>query len=240
LSTSASCNKLLTNLPQPIVALSGKPIRFVPPIAEDNESSSRYEPRIYEHGEVQTRENSWHDLFNGLVWMTFPKAKAAINARHIEQQNLHGLLPTRTAVQDAMTLFDESGVIVACSDMTLSQLLLQHEWKTLFWLHRADVLKHMRFYIFGHALYEKALQPYAAMTGKVSVFAVSEHFPLNQLDTQLRELDDLLSARLMTEIKNAKDFSPLPLMGVPGWSTENEVENFYDNKDIFRPVRKVL
>lgn len=240
LSTSASCNKLLTNLPQPIVALSGKPIRFVPPIAEDNESSSRYEPRIYEHGEVQTRENSWHDLFNALVWMTFPKAKAAINARHFEQQKLHGVQATRSAVQDAMTLFDESGVIVACSDPSLSQLLLQREWKTLFWQRRADVLEHMRFYIFGHALYEKALQPYAAMTGKVSVFSVSEHFSLNQLDTQLGELDDWLSARLMKDIKNADDFSPLPIMGVPGWSSENEVENFYDNKDIFRPSRKVL
>jgi hypothetical protein len=236
----SACNLLLTMLPYPVIAMSGKPIRFVPPIAEDGESTNRYEPRIYEHGEVQTREDSWHDLFNALVWMRFPKAKAAINARHIEQQHLHGLQATRSAVQDAMTLFDESGVIVASSDPTLSQLLLHHEWKTLFWQRRADVLTHMRFYIFGHALYEKALQPYASMTGKVSVFSVDENFYTNQIDTQLCELDDLLSARLMTEIKSAKDFSPLPIMGVPGWSAENEVESFYDNKDIFRPAKKIL
>jgi Icc-related predicted phosphoesterase len=98
----------------------------------------------------------------------------------------------------------------------------------------------MRFYIFGHALYEKALQPYAAMTGKISVFLVDENFHLNQIDTQLSELDNLLSARLMHEIKTAKTFSPLPIMGVPGWCDANEVESFYDNKEIFRPVRKVL
>jgi hypothetical protein len=115
LPSHADCNQLLTKLTRPVVALSGKPIRFVPPIAEDDETTNRYEPRIYEHGEVQTRENSWHDLFNALVWMRFPKAKAAINARHIEQQKLHGLRATRSAVQDAMTLFDESGVIVAAA-----------------------------------------------------------------------------------------------------------------------------
>ena len=239
-SSSSVCNLLLTQLSPSVVTASGKPIRFIPPIVEDNESTHRYEPRIYLHGEVQTRENSWHDLFNALVWMRFPKAKAAINARHIEQQNLHGLQATRSAVQDALTLFDESGVIVACSNPSLAQLLLQHEWKTLFWQRRADVFKHMRFYIFGHALYEKALQPYAAMTGKISVFLVNENFHNNQLDTQLTELDDLLAARLMHEIKNAKDFSPLPIMGVPGWCDANEEENFYDNKDIFRPARKVL
>jgi Protein of unknown function (DUF3025) len=240
LPSQADCNQLLTKLSGPIVTASGKPIRFVPPIAEDNESTNRYEPRIYEHGEVQTRENSWHDLFNALVWMRFPKSKAAINARHIEQQKLHGLQATRSAAQDAMTLFDESGVIVACSDPGLSQLLLQHEWKKLFWDRRADVLAHMRFYIFGHALYEKALQPYASMTGKISVFNVDKNFHLNQIDTQLLALDDLLSARLMHDIKSAKDFSPLPIMGVPGWCDGNEVESFYDNKEIFRPARKVL
>lgn len=240
LPSHADCNQLLTKLSRPVVTLSGKPIRFVPPIAEDNESTNRYEPRIYEHGEVQTRADSWHDLFNALLWMRFPQAKAAINARHVEQQKLHGMQATRSAVQDAMTLFDESGVIVACSDPELAQLLLQHEWKTLFWQRRADVYKHMRFYIFGHALYEKALQPYAAMTGKVSVFAVCENFHNNQLDTQLTELDGLLSARLMHEIKNAKDFSPLPIMGVPSWCDANEMESFYDKKEIFRPARKIV
>jgi Protein of unknown function (DUF3025) len=240
LPTHTDCNQLLTKLSRPVVTSSGKPIRFVPPIVEDNESTNRYEPRIYEHGEVQTRENSWHDLFNALVWLRFPKAKAAINARHVEQQNLHGMRATRSAVQDAMTLFDESGVIVACSDAELSQLLLQHEWKTLFWQRRDDVLKYMRFYIFGHALYEKALQPYAAMTGKISVFAVNEKFQNNQLDTKLLLLDDLLATRLMHEVKTAKDFSPLPIMGVPGWCEENKMESFYDNKEIFRPARKIL
>ncbi|MGB8597937.1 MAG: DUF3025 domain-containing protein [Burkholderiales bacterium] len=236
--TPANCNQRLAKLSRQVVTASGKPIHFVPSIINDDKSTNRYESRIYEHGEVQTRENSWHDLFNALVWMRFPKAKAAINARHVEQLNLHGRQATRSAVRDAITLFDESGVIVACSDVESSQLLLQHEWKTLFWQRRANVLKHMRFYIFGHALYEKALQPYAAMTGKVSVFSVNDNFINNQIDTQLSELDDLLSARLINEIKSAKDFSPLPIMGVPGWCDANELESFYDNKEIFRPARK--
>jgi hypothetical protein len=41
-----------------------------------------YESRILEHGVIAVRPGSWHDVFNVLVWRTFPRAKAALNECH--------------------------------------------------------------------------------------------------------------------------------------------------------------
>jgi hypothetical protein len=35
-------------------------------------------------GEVATRPDNRHDLFNALIWLAFPRSKAAINRRHHE------------------------------------------------------------------------------------------------------------------------------------------------------------
>ncbi len=232
--TPDDCNQLMAQQGLVITSASGKPIRFVAPDTDAHEFEQRYEPRIYLHGEVQTRENSWHDLFNALVWMTFPQTKAALNARHYTEQSSPLVKKNRSAVQDAMTLFDESGVIVISSEARLIDLLKNFEWKKLFWQHREEVQQHMRFFIFGHALYEKSLQPYAGMTGKASVFLIDKKTDNNQLVTDLSRYDAMMAVRLSQDIYASKDFSPLPLMGVPGWSEENNAESFYENKNVFR------
>src|SRR5262249_26039402 len=56
----------------------GAPIRFVPPAPLEE----AYEIRVFETGEVQTRPDNWHDLFNALVWIAFPRTKAALNRHH--------------------------------------------------------------------------------------------------------------------------------------------------------------
>ena len=85
-------NNLLEQVRQTIKVQLGHPLRFVPQVQGHMGFESQYEPRCYLTGEVQTRPENWHDLFNALVWLTFPKAKAAINARHY--QVLHGTLET--------------------------------------------------------------------------------------------------------------------------------------------------
>jgi len=42
-----------------------------------------YELHVGRHGEVPTRPANWHDWFNALAWLAWPKAKAALNARHV-------------------------------------------------------------------------------------------------------------------------------------------------------------
>ena len=79
---------------------------------------AQYEPRCYLTGEVQTRANNWHDLFNALVWLTFPKTKAVLNARHYHALTVEEIASGshRGAVRDVNTLLDESGVIVVYAD----------------------------------------------------------------------------------------------------------------------------
>ena len=96
---------------QRIVTGGGMPLRFVAP----GGSELGYEERAFRTGEVETRQENRHDLFNALIWLAFPQAKAAMNRRHHE-----ALLAARAtgedrrgSVRDALTQFDECGVIVA-------------------------------------------------------------------------------------------------------------------------------
>ena len=101
-----------------IVNTAGQPLRFVGQQPRQKTFEDKYEPRIFLRGEVQLRSCNWHDLLNALVWLTFPAAKAALNQRHyreLERQRASGAR-NRGAAQDALTLFDEGGVIVAASD----------------------------------------------------------------------------------------------------------------------------
>lgn len=78
-----------------------------------------YDARITKHGEVPSRTRDWHDLFNALCFATFPRAKLALHRRQytvLEQRvgRRSTQLPgARTREQDALTLFDEGGVVIA-------------------------------------------------------------------------------------------------------------------------------
>ncbi|MFN7086750.1 MAG: DUF3025 domain-containing protein [Burkholderiales bacterium] len=225
----------------PPVAASGVPLRLVGQGGKPRSFEDKYEARVYLKGELQTRSGNWHDLFNALVWLTFPRAKAALNERHyraLRQQQAAGA-SNRGAAQDAMTLFDEGGVVVAASDRELLGMLRGFEWKTLFWRNRARVRAGMHFYLFGHALYEKALRPFAGITGRAMLFEVEPGLLTAPLAMQLEKLDTLVAQRLRDEreIRTTRDLAPLPVLGVPGWWPDNEHEAYYDDTAHFRPGR---
>ena len=98
-----------------------------------------------------------------LAWLAYPRTKAALNARHHEEETGCGSAAPdrgkRTRVQDALTVFDEHGVIVAASDPELLEMIRAFEWKRLFWTYRARFLEHLRVFVIGHALAEKLLRP---------------------------------------------------------------------------------
>jgi len=146
----------------------------------------------------------------------------------------------RGPVRDALTLFDESGVIVASIDAGLSELLTGFQWKPLFWERRGEVVGGMRFHLFGHALYEKALRPYKGITGKCVILDMSERELDLPLPQQLAALDGRL-ARMLAELHSLdtpEAYAPLPVLGVPGWSPDNEYERYYDDSQQFRPGRR--
>jgi hypothetical protein len=77
-----------------------------------------YDARITRDGVVPTRERSWHDFLNALVWATFPRAKRALHARQHRalqariQAGARTLPATRSREHDALALVDEGGVVV--------------------------------------------------------------------------------------------------------------------------------
>ena len=84
----------------------------------------------------------------------------------------------------------------------------------------------------GSRMLEKLVAPYPSITGHVFCARV----PL-ALGSDLAAWDAWLAERLLPEELATKPFTPLPVLGVPGWWAANEAPNFYDDVGIFRPPR---
>lgn len=221
-----------------IVNARGQQLRFVPQPGTPGKFEEGFEARAWLRGEVQVRPFDWHDLFNALAWMTFPTAKAVINARHYASMSA-GEGQQRPPPRDALTLFDEDGIAILSDDPSLLDLIREFRWRDLFWVRREEVRKRMRFLVFGHALYEKALDPFVGMTGKGILMEVPSALLDLPLRAQVAEADRRLALRLWDEAPaNGRALAPVPVLGVPGWWRDNESEAFYDNRDYFRPGRR--
>lgn len=212
------------------------PLRFVPP-RQPRSSAREYEAQIFRRGEVQTRADNWHDLFNALAWLTFPRSKAMLNRlhmAHLAQQQ--GTL--RSASRDVLTLFDEDGMIVLSAQPELSRLLRAFRWKEFFVDHRTQVLQSMRFYIFGHALHEKALRPFEGITGKALIIDVAT-LPAC-VSASLALADSAVDAALTQPqtLASSASLQPLPILGIPGWWSANESAAYYQDTRQFRPGRR--
>lgn len=220
-----------------VVSGGGMPVEFVP---QEGKSEEPYETRVYARGKVLTRVENWHDLFNALVWITFPRTKAAINRHHYREMLARQGEGLRGTPRDVLTLFDEGGVIVVSSEAELGVLLRDFKWKELFWQRRDEVVATMRFYVFGHSIYEKLLQPYKGITAKTLILDV----PARELDRPLAQQLATLDARLAKyfsepqALEATEAYAPLPMLGIPGWSADNQDERYYDDAQHFRPGRR--
>ena len=218
----------------------GAPVTFVPAAADrPGALESRYEIRIHREGTVPTRANSWHDLFNALAWLTFPRTKATINRLHHDEMLRRRDEPQRGTARDVLTLFDEGGVIVACADASLARLLAEFRWKELFWTRRADVVASMRFRVFGHAIHEKALAPHKGVTAKMLLVDVPRATLGAPDDALTALLDERAAAHFAAPgaLASTRSLHPLPVLGVPGWTNANDNPAFYDDADVFRAGR---
>lgn len=203
----------------------GLPLRFFVP---DGRLSARdYETHILHTGQVPTRDDTWHDVLNALVWLRFPRFKSALNAAHGEALRLE-TDTRRGRRRDALTVLDESGVWVISREPALISLLAEHAWQALFWDRRHHVETAMHCVVVGHALLEKALAPYPSMTGKCLTWVSAA------LEPDLAELDALSA---LAAIDAPRQLPPLPVQGVPGWDPANTRASYYANREIFRPPR---
>lgn len=213
---------------------TGAPLQLVAQDAIDD--GCHYEARIHAAGRIATRADNWHDLFNALCWARFPAIKSALNAR--QAADLARVGPgRRTRAQDALTQFDEAGAVVVLRDDALLAAWDAHDWESLFlgarcaWGDgRADL------HVFGHALYEHALEPALLPVAKALVFLAPARTDVRATSADV----DALAAEAIVSgawLVDPQELRPLPLVGLPGWHGRVQDAAFYRELPCFRPRR---
>lgn len=210
---------------------AGRALRFVP--QQELPAGTAYEAHIHDTGAVPTRDNL-HDVFNGLIWLHYPLAKAVLNRLQAQAISAQGVGASRGPLRDAATLFDENAVLFISADGELEAALRGFRWRALFvdgreaWGRRCTVLP------FGHALLEKLVSPYKAVTAHAWPVAGAGVEPCSSIG----DIDETLARQLATLSLHSRQFAPLPVMGIPGWSAANADPAFYDDAAVFRPGRR--
>jgi len=223
---------------------SGQVLQFVD--QSQLPAGQSYEAFIHDTGKVPTRatgEGAVHDLYNALMWLRWPCSKAVLNARHVtsvrgdpggetERTDQDPARRQRGWLRDRLTLFDESGLVWACTDERLNAALQGFRWHELFVERRALLQASLTARVFGHAVLQKLERPYKAITAHALILPdVSEESPI--------DLDARLARVLALAWRHPPEpaLCPLPVLGLPGWSADNQAAGFYADTKIFRPGR---
>ena len=236
-------------LPQTKPALNNKAqtLRFVSQNALP--AGEAYESFIGTTGNIPTRDNL-HDLFNGSIWLTFPKTKALLNYYHMLEINQQGIGASRGRVRDTITVFDENGAILVTAEPSIGEALIDFDWQASLIAPRDRWDKPQALnsdsqaavYIFGHALLEKLLQPRKALCAHSIVINVTQDFFALSLSERISHLDkraaDYMEALLSQLDVTPRKLSPLPILGVPHYWAENANSSFYDDSQVFRSGRR--
>ncbi len=235
--------RLLLQQNRPVMTRNGFPLRIVPQAEKPGRFEQHYAPRIYMSGEIQTRTENWHDFFQLLTWIMFPRTKAMINETHIPlaQARIESDADPgrRSPLENLLSLFDEGGGVVISSDEKLLQMVRDFQWKPLFWQQREALQDRFKCVVFGHAMYEKGLEPYVGMTANAILLHCDATFFQLSNEQQLAWVDEALLIALAnrTQFSVPKDLSPFPVLGMPGWDSKNSDETYYENYRYFRPGR---
>jgi hypothetical protein len=213
--------------------------------SEMPDSALYYEQIIHLQNIIPTRPNSWHDLFNALIWLQFPQTKMLLNRQHVEDIEQFGLSP-RTQRRNNLTHFDECGVIVTYEVSTefsqMIEALKQHQWQKVLVENRQVWGKQLNSFIFGHANLEMLLQPFVGLTGKWMAIEVDSQFSSKCYAEQIHIVDELVASKIAGSniFAQKKPLHPMPLLGIPDVWEANRVPAFYQNTDYFRPCRETL
>jgi hypothetical protein len=210
---------------QGITTANGLPLVFDRPEAAQSEA---YESFIARSGRVPTRANT-HDFFNALVWLRFPRSKARLNSLQAAAIERSGVGSTRGPLRDAATLVDENAVLLVTRRADLVDALGSRDWTQLFRAERAAWNGEIRVLAFGHALLQKLVHPYKAITAHALHVGLAATADAEAADAAVAaQLDQQLSPRMLL---------PLPVLGIPGWWTANAEPAFYADPAVFRPPR---
>lgn len=186
-----------------------------------------YESHVATKWECPTRDGL-HDYFNGLCWLKFPRTKKRLNQLQSAQIQRDGIQARRGPVRDAITLLDESAALLSAPE-PLWQALYAKDWHRLFITLRPS-WRETKLLLFGHASLERLISPRKPMVSHV----YRPKFAINFAAMSMQELDQALANDLDAAHLASKPFAPLPLMGVPGWCSENKDPLFYEDRSVFR------
>jgi hypothetical protein len=153
------CLELPDGRPLTFVHQSKKPSRW----RRRKESKSRYEESVLEQAVIPSRLASWHDFFNNISWLIFPRAKLALVERLAAANSNRTAYDVeraqfRSREGDRLAMLDEGGLIKLGQTPT-------------------------RFLVFGHALQE------SFVAGKLDVWSLTLPLPFCILENSI----DLLS-----------------------------------------------
>ncbi len=215
----------------------GQPLTFV---AQDAlPDGQAYEQFIGATGQVPTRDNL-HDFFNGLVWLSYPRIKRQLNAMQAQQIALAGVGKSRGPTRDGVTIFDENAALLVLRDgdpgRTLLQDLRAHQWSDALFARRDAFGPEAQLWLFGHALMEKLTAPRKAITAHTRVVWVDGGFFALDHAARLARIDAQVAHELASEGLDTSRFTPLPVLGVPGWWPGQDAA-FYQDAAVFRPKR---
>ena len=213
------------------------PLRFVPQATLPD--GTAYEEFIGATGQVPTRDNL-HDFFNGLVWQTFPLVKRQLNALQAAQIAQAGIGKSRGPARDAATIFDENAALLVVREgaagRALADDLRGHRWLAALHEKRAMFGSDVRIWLFGHALMEKLVAPRKAITAHTRVMFVGDDVMALAPGAQRAWIDAHVAQELAAEGLSTAGFTPLPMLGVPGWWPGQD-QAFYLDTAVFRPKR---
>ncbi len=212
-----------------------------------------YEQFIATTGKIPTRDNL-HDLFNGSIWLTFPKTKALLNYHHMLQiakrTDAQGEKEYRGRVRDTITVFDENGAVLVTCEPSIGEALVNFDWQASLITPRAhfDNPHQVKYdaqaavYIFGHALLEQLIQPRKALCAHSVIINVTAAFFTLTLPERMRFLDTQLAEHMHMLLSQAnitpRQLAPLPILGVPHFWADNVNSSFYADAYVFRNGRR--
>ncbi|WP_264752950.1 DUF3025 domain-containing protein [Psychrobacter sp. ENNN9_III] len=159
-----------------------------------------YESFIGSTGNIPTRDNL-HDLFNGSIWLTFPKTKALLNHYHILEIEQQGVGASRGRVRDTITVFDENGAVLITANPSIGEALINFDWQGCLVQPRTQwddptspsPKVQAAVYIFGHALLEQLIAPRKPLCAHSVVINVSQDFFALSTQKRIAFLDDKLA-----------------------------------------------
>ena len=222
-----------------LATVAGVPLRFADADRLDVHASA-YELHVAA-GRVPTRSHGdgfVHDALAALVWLRFAQTKAALNALQAAELARAGVGPQRGALRDAVTLFDENALLLVVAadgsaDAALAALRARR-WHAAFVQSRSLWQRSIVPVAFGHALMQKLLDPFKAITAHAWVVTVHQHWFGLPRGERYERLDHCVAKAADRWLADRTLRMPVPVLGIPGWWAANAQPCFYDDAAVFR------